>query len=61
MARFFPPLLMELFSFHVQLLKLRASGSVDWDPDAEQEEPAPPMGFGSPIDSPDLEDRRVGP
>jgi hypothetical protein len=58
---------MELFSFHVQLLRLRASGSVDWDPDEEErEEPAPPMGFGSPVEVPevedgeDLEDRRLG-
>jgi hypothetical protein len=58
MAHFLPPLLMELFSFHVQVLKLRASGSVDWDPDAEEEEQdAAPIGFGSAVvEAPDLED-----
>jgi hypothetical protein len=51
---------MELFSFHVQLLKLRASGSVDWDDAEEQPEPAPPIGFApAPIEAPDLEDGDV--
>jgi hypothetical protein len=47
---------MELFSFHVQVLKLRASGSVDWDPDAdEQEQDAAPIGFApAAIEAPDL-------
>ena len=58
---------MDLASFHLQILKLRISGSVDWDADGQAEQ-AEPMGFApSTIESPeveedgeDLEDRRLG-
>ena len=45
---------IDLASFHLQLLKLRVSGSVEWD-GGEEEQAQEPMGFGAPIEAAGLE------
>lgn len=50
---------IDLASFHLQILRLRVSASVEWD-GGEEEQGQEPMGFGGTVvEAPDLEDGDV--
>jgi hypothetical protein len=58
---------LDLASIHIRLWRLHIGFDVEIEDAPEREEAAAPLGFGSPIDVPeveedggDLEDRRVG-
>lgn len=47
---------MDLASLHLRIWKLHIGLDVEIEDAEEREEPAPPMGFGSPIDVPEVEE-----